>query len=213
MAESKLLDVEGMAGGVVATHVPFEDYWDHYAEYACEWVDGTLIKLSVDARHCEVYQYVRLLLDVYFDLNRIGRTLGIPFVMRLSAIDSVREPDIQIILNTSEGRLHNTYMDGPADICIEIVWEESVTRDHNDKLMEYEKAGVPAYWIIDPAQQDVRFFRLNDTGVYDRHHEDADGNYSTPALPGFKLHIPTLWQDELPGPGATVKAVRAMFGE
>jgi hypothetical protein len=30
-------------------------------------------------------------------------------------------------------------------------------------------------------------------------------------LPGLLLHVPTLWEDKLPGPGATVKAVEAML--
>jgi Uma2 family endonuclease len=41
-------------------------------------------------------------------------------------------------------------MDGAADIVIELVSPESVHRDYGEKLYEYEQAGVPGYWIIDP---------------------------------------------------------------
>ena len=48
-------------------------------------------------------------------------------------------------------------------------------------------------------------------GVFVRQPEDADGNYRTPLLPGLVVHVPTLWREKLPGPGAVVRAVEAML--
>ena len=102
-------------------------------------------------------------------------------------------------------------MDGPADIVIEIVSEESIDRNHGTKFEEYEKGGVPEYWIIDPLHEESRFYRLHEDGRYRRQAEDGGGHYETPALPGLKLHVPTLWQDELPGPAATARIVAEML--
>lgn len=55
---------------------------------------------------------------------------------------------------------------GPADICIEVVSEERIARDHGEKFAEYEKAGVREYWIVDPLRDTCRFNRLNEAGVY-----------------------------------------------
>ncbi len=80
-----------------------------------------------------------------------------------------------------KGVLHYLIMllEACADICIEIVSPESVTRDYGDKFVEYEKAGVQEYGIIDP----------NRTSCH------------------FKLHVPTLWQDELPKTGAVAETM------
>jgi len=132
--------------------------------------------------------------------------------MRLAAFPRRRrEPDLLVILNTNTHELTDTYMSGPADICIEVVSEGSIDTDHGDKFKEYEKGGVPEYWIIDPLHTETRFYRLNPSGRYVRQSEDPEGNYHTPALPGFALHVPTLWQSALPGPGATFEAVKQML--
>jgi len=102
-------------------------------------------------------------------------------------------------------------MNGPADMCIEAVSPESVTRDHGEKFEEYEKGGVGEYWIVDYVYRECRFFRLNADGQYVRFSEDAQGNYQSPLLPGLVLHIPTLWGPNLPGAVSIVQAVQAML--
>ena len=200
------------AGEVIATSVTFDDYMAHYAADFHEWVQGVVIKMTpVSLFHTELVDYLRDLLRAYFSYNPIGRVTGEPFVMRLETIESAREPDLQIILNDNSGQLTDTAMIGPADICIEIVSPESVTRDYGDKFKEYEQGGVGEYWIIDPERRTCHFHRLqDDTKLYAPIHPDENGNYMTPKLPRLALHIPTLWLDDLPDVVATVESVRAM---
>jgi Uma2 family endonuclease len=163
-------------------------------------------------KHNRLLQYLANLLNAYFELNPIGTLVIQPFVMRLAAFPNRRrEPDLLVVLKTNPRELKETYMDGPADLCIEIVSEDSVDRDHGDKFREYEKGGVPEYWIIDPIHTETRLYRLNQEGRYSRQTEDEQGDYRTPTLPGLVLHVPTLWQDEFPGPGATSAAVKDML--
>jgi Uma2 family endonuclease len=198
---------------VVAAEVSLDEYMEHYAQHHYEWVEGILIKMSpIHIRHYHLVDYLRLLLRFYFELRPIGQVLGEPFVMRLPAFPNRRrEPDLMVILNSNPHELKDTYMDGPADICIEVVSEGSISTDHGEKFEEYEKGGVPEYWIIDPLRAESRFYRLNSEGRYVRQELDDQGNYHTPALPGLVLNVPLLWEDNLPGPGATAQAVREML--
>lgn len=201
-------------GQVIAMGVSAEEYMEKYAADFCEWVSGVVIKMSpIHEDHDMLTRYLATLFSAYFELKPIGTIRQGPFVQRLGDAEPRREPDIQIILNTNPGTLTETYMDGPADICIEVVSPESVERDHGTKLAEYERGGVSEYWIIDPIREETRFYRLNDKGVYIRQEVDAQGYYRTSALPGFKLHVPTLWQDSLPGAVTIVETVKAMLGE
>jgi Uma2 family endonuclease len=104
-------------------------------------------------------------------------------------------------------------MIGPADICIEVVSLESVERDYGKKFAEYETGGVKEYWIIDPIRAECRICRLSAEGRYQTQTVDADGNYTTPLLPAFHLHIPTLWQDQLPDSYTIGEAVRGMLAK
>ncbi len=199
---------------IVATDVTFEEYLQKYAADFHEFVKGTVIKMSpIHERHDQLTRYGAMLFEAYFDLRPIGKIRQEPFVMRIRKHDIAREPDIQIILEANYDRLQPTYMDGPADICIEVVSLESVRRDHGEKFEEYELGGVGEYWILDPLRDETRFYRLNAEGRYIAVREDADGYYQSPLLPGFKLHVPTLWDEPLPGYGAIWETVKAMLGQ
>jgi Uma2 family endonuclease len=201
-------------GTVIAENVSFEDYMLRYAENFCEWVDGTVIKMSpIHIVHDRLTDYLRTLLKAYFALRPIGTLGGAPFVMKLEAARSGREPDLQVILKASEDKLQDTMVRGPADICIEVVSPESSARDYGKKFEEYEKAGVPEYWIFDPLRESTTFYRLNDKKVYMPQPLDSDGNYTTPLLPGFKLKVALLWEDELPDFFEIGDMVKAMLAE
>jgi Uma2 family endonuclease len=196
---------------VPSHEVSWEAYMERYAAHFMEFVDGRVVPLSpVHVRHDELYGYLRMLLSMFFAYRPIGRVVGEPFVMKLS--DKVsREPDLQIILEASYERFRPTYMDGPADIVIEIISPESMGRDHGTKYQEYEAHGVPEFWIIDPLHAECRFYRL----VGERYAltpEGADGYYATPQLPDFRLHVPTLWRPTLPNGLEIVESVKAMIG-
>lgn len=209
VSEDKLTRI---SGSIVASDVSLEEYLEQYAALGCEWVGGVVIKVSPSQlKHIRLIYYLHTLLDAYFELRPIGRVVGQPFVMRLPAFpERRREPDLFVVLHSNPHELKETYMDGPADLCIEVVSEDSIDRDHGEKFREYEVGGVGEYWIVDPIHDECRFYRLED-GLYRRQSEDAQADYHCGTLPGLRLHVPTLWQDQLPGPGAVVAAVRAML--
>ncbi len=206
-------DIDLPAGEIIAVGVSLEDYMERYAEDHCEWVEGYVIKMSPGSlKHNGIIYYLYDLLRIFFARRSIGRVVGQPFVMRLPAFPRRRrEPDLFVVLKTNPSELKDTYMDGPADICIEIVSDESFERDHGEKFKEYEKGSVPEYWIIDPLRKEGRFYRRDEAGLYIHQAVDSQGNYFTPTLPKLAINIPTLWIDELPDPEAIVAAVKAML--
>jgi Uma2 family endonuclease len=199
------------AGEIVAVDVPEAVYMEQYAETHHEWVKGVVIKMSpVKLIHDRLVSYLRKLLEAYFSVKPIGTVVGDPFVMRLA--DSNRQPDIQVILGDNRANLKDTYMDGAANICIEVVSPGSVRIDYGEKLEEYENGGVTEYWLLDPLRQVCIFHRMTEEKLY-RHVSLENNSYTTPLLPKFSLHVPTLWQDDLPDYGQVWEMVRAMFGK
>lgn len=198
------------SGEIVMIDISAEDYMRDYAETFHEWVDGVVIKMApVSLRHNNIAGYLRELFRTYFAIKPIGTVIDAPFVMRLDKVNSRREPDLQVILNTNTGTLTDTYMDGAADICIEVVSPSNSSTDYGDKLAEYEAGGVQEYWLIDPRRQEAIFYRLTDNQTY-KSVQPVDGNYSTPLLPKSYLTVSTLWQDELPNLLDVVAQVKAM---
>ncbi len=199
-------------GEILATGVSFEEYLERFAGQHCELVDGYVIKMSpIHERHDKLVRYGALLFEAYFALNPIGEIRQDPFVMSTLSDLPKRQPDIQVILKTNSGRLTPTFMDGPADIVIEITSPGTEEVDRGNKFVEYEKGGVQEYWIFDPLRRESLFYRLNTDGMYMPQPLDENGNYQTPLLPGLLIHIPTLWKDPLPDFFAIGKAVQDML--
>jgi Uma2 family endonuclease len=200
-----------VSGTIVATEVSEQDYMRDYAQDFCEWVKGAVIKMPpILLGHNHLSDYLRDLLKAYFALRPIGQVISAPFVMRLE--NSRREPDLQVILKDNSGTLTETYMDGAADICIEVVSPSNAATDYGDKFTEYEAGGVKEYWIIDSMREECRFHRLNEDKLY-KQILPVEDIYTTPLLPKFKLHVPTLWKDELPNFFAIAEIVKVMVGE
>lgn len=200
------------SGEIIATGVSEAEYLEKYAEYYCEWVNGTVIKMApATLRHNMLIGYLYMLLNAYFASKRIGVVTLSPFLQRLQEIHSTREPDLMVVLNSNPNQPTNTAMLGAADICIEVISPESGARDRGDKFEEYEKGGVGEYWIFDYQRTEALFYRRSDDGIFVRQAEDADGNYRTPLLPGLILNVPTLWLEELPDFNRIGQIVEAML--
>jgi Uma2 family endonuclease len=206
-------EIDKPLGEIVASGVSAEDYERLYVGHY-EWVRGYVIKMSpISIRHENVVIYLRQLLNAFFALNPIGVVYGDPFVQRIDEVESRRQPDLQIILRTNPGKLTKTAMIGPADICIEVISEGTAGKDYGEKFEEYEQGGVGEYWIFDTEREEYRFFRRSEQGTFKSFYVDADGHYETPLLPKLKIHVPTLWEEELPNILQIVEVVKAMMEE
>jgi Uma2 family endonuclease len=132
----------------------------------------------------------------FSELHALGEVIDGPFQMKLGR--SGREPDLLFVAREHLERFKQTYLDGPADLVVEVVSPESTGRDRGDKFYEYREAGIPEYWLIDPQLQQAEFYQLDAAGRYQNIAADASGVYRSRALPGFWLRVGWLWQDPLP---------------
>lgn len=170
-----------------------EDTW-------AEWVDGEVVMLSpASRRHQEIRGFLEVILSVYVQEKTRGQVIGAPFLMRLPNIPSGREPDLLFVSTAHQHRLKETYLDGPADLVVEIVSPESLLRDRGEKFAEYELGGVPEYWLIDPDARRADFYRLDPDGRYQRVAVGTAGVYRSEVVPGFWLQVDWLWREPLPG--------------
>lgn len=96
-----------------------------------------------------------------------------------------RESDIFFIARESLNRLEETYLDGPADLVIEITSFESCLRDRGEKLAECELGGVKECWLIDPDRKEADFYVLDERGRFRLKELDTEGIYHSTVLPGF----------------------------
>jgi Uma2 family endonuclease len=183
-----------------ASPVTFEEFlaWCDEDTHA-EWVDGAIIMMSpASDQHQDLSDFLMTVIRFYNETHQFGWIRSAPFLMRTDVKPSGREPDILFVTKERMQLVQPTFLDGPADLIVEIVSPESIGRDRGEKFVEYEAAGVKEYWLIDPLRQQAEFYQLDDQGIYRAAILDADGKYHSMMLPGFWLRVTWLWQKPLP---------------
>lgn len=176
--------------------------YEEFLEWAdedtlAEWVNGEIMMSSPASYwHQNVVDFLVTVLRIYVETRRLGIICSSPFQMKLKPAG--REPDLIFLARQHLDRLKKTYLDGPADLVIEIVSPESVARDRGEKFYEYEAGGVREYWLIDPIRTWAEFYHLNQEGRYTTALAGKDGVYHALTIPGFWVRVEWFWQDPLP---------------
>lgn len=161
-----------------------------------EWVEGKVLLMSpASGRHQDLVVFLITLLNVYVSAHKLGRVMAAPFQMRLHQPPRGREPDIFFVAKANVGRITKQYLDGPADLAVEIISPESTTRDRRAKFYEYETAGVREYWLIDPEREHAEFYQLDAQGHYILATGGHSGQYTSLMIPGLSIDLTWLWQD------------------
>jgi Uma2 family endonuclease len=138
------------------------------------------------------------LVRLFVERHNLGVALGAPFIMREGIGLSAREPDVLFIAREHRGQIRKNYLDGPADLAVEIISPDSRKRDRKEKFEEYERAGVAEYWVIDPIRRQADFFQLGEDRVYHLITIGEDGVFRSAILPGFWLKVDWFWREPLP---------------
>jgi Uma2 family endonuclease len=175
-------------------YMSYEDFLDFCDEDTlAEWVNGKIEMYSpASDAHQDLSDWLTSVLRIYAEVKKLGIVRSAPFQMKTGADLPGREPDIIFLRTENRGMLKETYLDGPADLAIEIVSEESLLRDRGEKFAEYEIGGVKEYWILDPDLKRADFFVLKEER-YERCVEDERGVYHSEVIQGFWIKVAWLW--------------------
>ena len=164
-----------------------------------EWVKGEVVAMSpVSNRHQDVAGFLLSLLRFYVEARQLGQVRSEPYQMKPGPTLPGRAPDIFFVADAHLSWMRNTYLDGPADLAVEIISPESRAHDRGDKFYEYEQGGVPEYWLVDPVREQAEFYQRAANGFYLPIAPDAQGRYHSAVLPGLWLEAGWLWQTPLP---------------
>jgi Uma2 family endonuclease len=190
--------VEALA--VAATpDLSFEEFLTAYDGVHAEWVDGKACVMSPNTdRHSQVARFLIALLQAYAEEKGLGEVFVPAFAMRLSPRPSGREPDLFFVAREHLDRNRGSHLEGPADLVVEVISASTRVVDRGEKFYEYEQAGVPEYWLIDPDRRKVEAYRLGEDGTYEPVPLGEPAALRADALPGMWILTEWLWQRPMP---------------
>jgi Uma2 family endonuclease len=207
MVEPQVLDgAEEVRGRVLlvneleetSAHLP-RMTWEEFLVWCdedthAEWVAGEVQLMSpVTLWHRDTLDFLTALLRHYCESTGAGTVRSAGYKMKTEARPAGREPDILFVASANEGRLRETFLDGPADLVVEIVSPESAGRDRGEKFFEYEAAGVREYWLLDPPRRRAEWYVLQSDGAYTSVPPDENGVYHSQVLASLWLREEWLW--------------------
>ena len=171
-----------------------------------EFLGGRLVISPSSYRQENLFRFLLTLFSSYLDATGAGQVSGSRYPMRLDPRWSP-EPDLLVVKAENAHRMTEKYLDGPADLVIEIASDWDRNFEKREKLPRYREAQVPEIWLIEPHPRRVQVQRL------------AGGSYTTetltrgplsPAmLPGFAIEVSWLWESKLP---STYECLKRLLG-
>jgi Uma2 family endonuclease len=180
-----------------------------------QWTEADYFALPDTNRYAELsegelfmpphptYSHQRIVFDLAMVLRRFveEHDLGIvqvaPLPVRLWP-GKIREPDVLFMAHEHRERISEQVV-GPPDLVMEVLSPGTRHIDRMDKSVEYARAGIPEYWIIDPEAQTVEVFVLRE-GAYDlRGKWGVDTIAHSALLKGFQVPVADLFPAQAGG--------------
>jgi Uma2 family endonuclease len=182
----------------IPSEMTYEEFLDWLDEDTrAEWVDGQVILMSPASYvHQTIVGFLFKILSEFAAAHESGEVIPGTFQMKLPVRPSGREPDVLFVAKDRCGLIRDTYLDGPADLVVEVISPESRERDTLDKREEYEKSGVREYWLVDPERREFTLFHLK--GQRFSEWRLVRGRVQSEVLPGFWLEVDWLWRQRPP---------------
>jgi Uma2 family endonuclease len=167
-----------------------EDYFALDTIRLVEFCDGFLEFLPMPTIfHQLILQYLFKRLEAHVTAAALGTVIVGGYKIRLRA-GKYREPDVLFVKSQHRSKIKKQYCE-KADLVIEIVSEKNRLHDIKKKRLEYARAGIPEYWIVDPERGTITVLFLksrqktySELGVFVKGTQA-----SSRLLPGFTVDV------------------------
>jgi len=196
-----------------AKRVTFDEYLDWLTEETkADLIDGVIYMQSPPADvHERIFGFLFNILQPFVIRKKLGIVRGSRTTLKFSEANGT-QPDIVFISNASRDRVHPYFMDGAAEMVVEILSPSTRQLDRGKKMALYARHGVLEYWQIDPEGQIAEFFQ-NHNGAWLPMTVSDDDIFHSKVISGFWMNIQWLFAEEVPDVLDTVMMILAGDGQ
>ncbi|HEY4002197.1 MAG TPA: Uma2 family endonuclease [Candidatus Xenobia bacterium] len=103
--------------------------------------------------------------------------------------------DLAVLFPEHLDRYHNGRILGCPDVIVEVLSDDSIYRDRDDKFKAYYQAGVPWYWIGDPVAGTPEEYHASAEGYVRTAMGTLEHTFEPKALPGLTIPLAPLLED------------------
>lgn len=139
--------------------------YDEYIHWKDRWEIIEGIPYAMSPMPGPKHQRISSLLSVEFELalrkNKCECQVYQPLDLKIKE-NTVVQPDLLIVCDPIE----KNYLDFPPKLVVEIHSPSTILKDKNSKFSLYEEYGIKYYLMVDPEEETVVVYSLNDAGKY-----------------------------------------------
>ncbi len=150
-------------------------------------IEGELIVSPAPrTTHQRIIVQLMALLHAHVEAHNLGVVYVAPTDVVLDPI-TVVQPDILFIRRENLGIITELNIQGPPDLCIEVLSQGTERVDRERKKVVYARYGVREYWIIDPVRQTVSIYAREGDVFALRVEATGNDAVSSGVLTGFQV--------------------------
>ncbi len=178
----------------------YADYLQWKFEERLELFRGKIFKLSVpNTKHQDISGNIFVPISLFLK-KKPCKVFAAPFDVRLPVknkkkddeVTTVVQPDICVICD--ETKLDIRGCCGAPDLVVEILSPGNSKKEIRLKHELYEEAGVKEYWIVNPVEENIVVFLLNEEGKFSGLNMYAgDDTIQSFAVPGLNINLTEIF--------------------
>jgi Uma2 family endonuclease len=107
--------------------------------------------------------------------------------------DDVRSPDIAYYKKDRAHLVKTRRISAMPNLAVEILSTTRPSYDRIDKFKHYQKHLIPFYWIVDPEEQTIEAWTLENGKYTDAGRAAKDQVASFPPFPDLQIPLKSLW--------------------
>ncbi len=160
-----------------------------------EIIEGELFMTPAPStRHQRILGKLYKLISNYVEEKDLGEVLMAPVDVVLSMMDVV-QPDLIYVSKDRENITTKKNIVAAPDLVIEILSENTAPIDQNRKKTLYEKYGVKEYWIVDPDENYITQYSLQEDAFALHAELDESEKLTSKVIEGYVLPLADVFAD------------------
>ncbi|MBH8604890.1 Uma2 family endonuclease [Thermoactinomyces sp. CICC 10522] len=184
------------------TRYSYRDYLSWDPDERCELIDGLPYNMTPapSSKHQEILGNIFVLFYQYLSGKRCKVYLA-PFEVRLSEKEedehtfNVVQPDLSIICDPR--KIDERGCKGSPDLIVEVLSPGiAAKRDKTDKFELYQKYKIKEYWIVDPFNENVEVFLLENNRFANRQVYVKGDVFTVSIFSDLLIDLNRIFKDE-----------------
>ncbi len=150
-----------------------------------------VVSPSPNVDHEHVTTSLLVVLVPYVRSGKLGRVLA--DIDTYFGEQNVRRPDIMFFSMARSHFVGEQYLEGPPDLCVEVLSPSNRHVDRGDKFKLYRDSGVPFHWIFDPMVKVVEGYRLEGKEYVPTVTAKDDAAVRLPPFDDLEIRLAEIW--------------------